>query len=49
MLAPKPILDSNNLNKDPVELSGCGIIFQQESASANVKGILDMYSMNKEE
>ena len=49
MLASKPILDSNNLIKDPVELSGCGIIVQPESASAIVKGILDMYSMSKEE
>jgi glycosyltransferase involved in cell wall biosynthesis len=49
MLASKPILDSNNLIKDPVELSGCGVIVQPESASAIVKGILDIYSMSKEE
>jgi hypothetical protein len=49
ILSSKPILDSNNLKKDPVELSGCGIIVQPESASAIVKGVFDMYSMSKEE
>jgi glycosyltransferase involved in cell wall biosynthesis len=49
MLASKPILDSNNLIKDPVELSSCGVIVQPDSASAIVKGILDIYSMSKDE
>jgi glycosyltransferase involved in cell wall biosynthesis len=49
MLAGKPILDSNNLIKDPVELSGCGIIVEPDSAEAIVKGIYNLFEMTKEE
>lgn len=49
MLAEKPILDSNNLIKDPVELSGCGIIVRPDSAEAIVEGILKMASLSEEE
>lgn len=48
MLAGKPILDSNNLIKDPVELSGCGKIVKPDSASAIVDGILEFVEMDIE-
>ena len=40
MLAKKTILVSSNRIKDPVELSGCGIIVEPESTKAIVDGIL---------
>lgn len=43
MLAGKPILDSNNHIKDPVELSGCGIIVKPESAEAIANGVKKLY------
>jgi glycosyltransferase involved in cell wall biosynthesis len=49
MLAGKPILVSSNRIKDPVELSGCGIIVRPDNANEIVKGILEMYSMTPEE
>jgi glycosyltransferase involved in cell wall biosynthesis len=49
MLAGKPILDSNNLIKDPVELSGGGIIVRPDSAEAIVYGINQFYSMSDDE
>jgi glycosyltransferase involved in cell wall biosynthesis len=49
MLAAKPILDSNNLIKDPVELSGCGLIVKPDSADAIKEGILQMHALGKEE
>ncbi len=49
MLAGKPILDSNNLIKDPVELSGCGLIVQPDSAENIMHGILTMYNMPHKE
>lgn len=49
MLSAKPILDSNNLIKDPVELSGCGLIVKPDSAGAIVEGILKLYNMSEEE
>jgi len=49
MLAEKPILDSNNFIKDPVELSGCGIIVKPDNAQAIVDGILNIYAMTEEE
>lgn len=48
MLAGKPILDSNNYIKDPVELSGCGIIVKPDSAHAIKEGIEKMYNMDSE-
>jgi glycosyltransferase involved in cell wall biosynthesis len=45
MLAGKPVLDSNNYIKDPVELSGCGIIVEPDSASAIVQGIHQLYNL----
>jgi len=43
MLSGKPILDSNNHIKDPVELSGCGIIVEPESAEAIARGVIELY------
>jgi glycosyltransferase involved in cell wall biosynthesis len=48
MLASKPILDSNNLIKDPVELSGCGIIVKPDSAEAIRDGIIEFFEMGSE-
>ena len=47
MLAGKPILDSNNHIKDPVELSGCGIIVKPDSAVAIKDGVLRFLEMNE--
>lgn len=49
MLAKKPILDSNNYIKDPVEQSGGGIIVKPDSTEAIVKGIQKMYNMSEQE
>jgi glycosyltransferase involved in cell wall biosynthesis len=49
MLAAKPVLDANNLIKDPVELSGCGIIVKPDSAKAVAEGVLKFYNMPEEE
>jgi glycosyltransferase involved in cell wall biosynthesis len=49
MLSGKPILDSNNLIKDPVELSGCGIIVKPDSMESIVEGILQLFSMTENE
>jgi glycosyltransferase involved in cell wall biosynthesis len=49
MLAGKPILDSNNLIKDPVELSGCGLIVKPDSSDAIKEGIISMYSLGPDE
>ncbi len=49
MLASKPILDSNNLIKDPVELSGCGLIVKPDSADTIKEGIILMHSLGSEE
>ena len=49
MLASKPILDSNNYIKDPVELSGCGIIVEPDSVAAIKAGILKLYEMKQED
>jgi len=49
MLASKPILDSNNLIKDPVELSGCGILVKPDNAQAIVDGILQLVQMSPTE
>ena len=47
MLAGKPILDSNNYIKDPVELSGCGLIVTPNSAQSIRDGILEMYNFGR--
>ncbi len=49
MLAGKPILDSNKLIKDPVELSGCGIIVQPNSAQAIADGVMQFFNMSPAE
>ncbi len=49
MLASKPILDSNNFIKDPVELSGCGIIVKPDSAEEIKDGILKLQSLSPKE
>jgi hypothetical protein len=48
MLASKPVLDSNNFIKDPVELSGCGIIVKPDSSEAIRDGILHLHSLGKD-
>jgi glycosyltransferase involved in cell wall biosynthesis len=45
MLAGKPILAANNLIKDPVELSGGGVIVAPDSAEAIAQGVLSLYQM----
>jgi glycosyltransferase involved in cell wall biosynthesis len=49
MLSSKPILDSNNYIKDPVELSGCGLIVKPDSADTIREGIIRMHSLGSEE
>ncbi len=49
MLAKKPILDSNNYIKDPVELSKCGIIVKPDNTQEIVKGIKKFQSMTEQE
>ncbi len=49
MLSKKPVLVSSRKIKDPVELSGCGIIVKPESAKAIADGILKLYNLPKEE
>ena len=46
MLAKKPILESSELIKDQVELSGCGIIVPPENPQALIEGVLNLYEMN---
>ncbi|TVR19329.1 MAG: glycosyltransferase WbuB [Balneolaceae bacterium] len=48
MLASKPVLDSNNLIKDPVEMSGCGIIVKPESAEAIRDGVIKLFESGDE-
>lgn len=48
MLAKKPILESSNLIKDPVELSGCGLIVKPEDSQAIVDGILELKKLSTE-
>jgi glycosyltransferase involved in cell wall biosynthesis len=47
MLAAKPILDSNDFIKDPVELSGCGILVRPDSAEAIRDGVLFLKNLPK--
>jgi len=49
MLAEKPILDSNNLIKDPVEMSGCGIIVTPDSAETIKEGVLQLKAITPEQ
>lgn len=49
MLAGKPILDSNNRIKDPVELSGCGIIVEPDESTAIREGVHILKSKSKSE
>ncbi len=49
MLAKKPILDSNNYIKDPVELSKGGIIVKPDDTKAIIEGIQKMHTMSKKE
>lgn len=49
MFAAKPILDSNNKIKDPVELSSGGIIVKPDDTNAIVEGILQLKNMSNEE
>jgi glycosyltransferase involved in cell wall biosynthesis len=45
MLAGKPVLVSSNKIKDPVELSGCGIIVEPDDANAIAQCILELYAL----
>lgn len=49
MFAAKPILDSNNKIKDPVELSGCGIIVKPDDTAAIIEGIWELKNMEDKE
>jgi len=49
MLAGKPVIVSSNRIKDPVELSGCGLIVKPESAEAIKTGLLHLYKMSEKE
>ena len=49
MLAKKPILESSNLIKDPVELSNCGLIIAPEKPKEIVNGILKLYNLSTKE
>jgi len=49
MLAGKPVLVSSNKIKDPVELSGCGLIVSPESAESIKEGVLSLYNMSLKE
>ena len=49
MLACKPVLVSSNRIKDPVELSGCGIIVQPESGEAIKEGVLQLFAISAKE
>ena len=46
MLASKPVLESSNFIKSPVELSNCGITVLPESGKAIVDGILEFQKMS---
>tara|TARA_R110001583_G_scaffold145875_1_gene297878 strand:- start:37 stop:1251 length:1215 start_codon:yes stop_codon:yes gene_type:complete len=49
MLASKPILESSNFIKSPVEMSNCGITVLPESGKSIVDGILEFQNMSSEE
>lgn len=49
MLAGLPILDSNQLIKDPVELSGCGIIVEPDRSDLIIDAIYKFKNMSNEE
>ncbi|MCF6280154.1 MAG: glycosyltransferase family 4 protein [Flavobacteriaceae bacterium] len=49
MLAKKPILESSNMIKDPVELSNCGLIVKPEDAQEIKKAIMKLYNLSTEE
>jgi len=49
MLSGRPILDSNNYIKDPVELSECGLIVEPDSTEAIIDGILKIKSLTEGE
>ena len=46
MLAKKPIISSSNKIKDPVELSGCGLVVKPEDPKAIIDGIQNLYRMS---
>ena len=48
MLSGKPILDSNNNIKDPVELSECGLIVEPDSTATIIDGILKIKSLSED-
>jgi hypothetical protein len=49
MLAKKPILESSNFIKDPVELSNCGLIVPPENALEIKNGIEKLYDLSTDE
>ena len=48
MLAKKPVISSSNKIKDPVELSGCGLVVKPESAESIKDGVLKIKEMGRE-
>lgn len=46
MLAKKPVLESSNLIKDPIELSNCGLIVSPENAIVIKDGIMELYHLS---
>jgi glycosyltransferase involved in cell wall biosynthesis len=49
MLAGIPILDSNQKIKDPVELSGCGIIVEPDRTDVIIDGIYQFKNMSEQD
>lgn len=49
MLSKKPVISSSNKIKDPIELSGGGIVVPAESGPAIVEGIQKLYELSDNE
>lgn len=49
MLSKKPVISSSNKIKDPIELSGGGIVVEAESGQAIVDGVQELYRLSENE
>ena len=49
MLSGKPIISSTRLIKDPVELSGCGLVVRLESSDSIIEAIMSLKAKPKKE
>lgn len=49
MLAAKPVLVSSNRIKDPVELSGCGLVVEPDNAETIADGIIKLMSLTDDD